>query len=68
MGIRWRLLMTDDKYEVYLEYNGPQVQYDAEFEGTEEQCHEYISDTLMRQRALPGMQDTGTFLRIRQSK
>lgn len=60
--------MPEDKFEVYLEHSGPHVQYEAEFSGTSEECHGYITDTLIRQRQIPGMEDTGTFLRVRRAQ
>lgn len=34
------------------------------YEGGEEACREYVAEKLSAQRAVPGQENTGTFLRV----
>lgn len=53
-------------HEVIMAYNGPDVAYaDAEFQGTLDECREYIRRVVRVCRRVPGQQNCGTFLRVR---
>lgn len=55
------------QFKVVLEHSGPDVYYGegCEFSGSREECEAYIAEQLRMQREIPGMQNTGTFLKIR---
>lgn len=53
-------------HEVILAYNGINVAYaDADFQGTLEECREYIRRVVSGYKSVQGQQNYDTFLRVR---